>query len=75
MIWSSLPGIGILSQNFVPSRLKALVWAMAKAILTPSTKTLIKENNEDNWKIYKKLHKEGIFSDGNAWFEIKEQAV
>ena len=35
----SHPGIGISSQNLVPRRVKALVWAMARAILTPSTKT------------------------------------
>ena len=35
----SHPGMGTSSQNLVPSLLKAAVWAMARAIFTPSTKT------------------------------------
>ena len=35
----SQPGIGISSQNLVPTRVKAWVWAIASATFTPSTST------------------------------------
>ena len=36
---SSQPGMGISSQNLEPSLVNAWVWAMARAIFTPSTST------------------------------------
>ena len=49
----SQPGIGTSSQNLVPILVKAWVWAMARAILTPSTSTLMSSGcvKYPAWKI------------------------